>query len=224
MEVKNIALHFPWGAGGNFLRNCLLLDSRFEFDFENRTTEQRYQYLLDFYQQEFDQENWLSLEWGGTRGWLYKKYYRKDNTVDCDTDQPVIFVSHGEDTLVSSLTSNQLIRHILLSPSDPQFIAEMYVSKFPSTDSRQLNGPVFERVHSTLDHIRRFLKTQEQLTLSCNNIKVYDANRLFDNNGYQVIADIAQSLSLQLPTDLVTHLHQLWNNQNKKLHYALFAK
>jgi hypothetical protein len=32
MEIKNIIIHFPWGAGGNFVRNCLLLDIRYHTD------------------------------------------------------------------------------------------------------------------------------------------------------------------------------------------------
>jgi hypothetical protein len=221
MEVKNIVLHFPWGAGGNFLRNCLLLDLRYEFDWVDRTTEQRYQHLVNFYQQCFTQENWLAREWSGSRGWLYQKYYKKDNTFDWNTKQPVIFVSHGEEPLMSSLSGNQSLEHVFLFPSDSQFIAEIYVSKSPKIDSH-LKGSVPERVSNTIDHIHRFCRTQEIFISKCKNPKVYDANRLFDDNGHQLIANIALALSLQIPS--VQLLHQLWNDQNKKLHSTLFPK
>jgi hypothetical protein len=221
VEIKNIVLHFPWGAGGNFVRNCLLLDSRYEFDWEDRTTEQRYQHLVEFYQWNYTQQNWLLKEWAGPRGWLYQKYYKEDHTFNYNTDQPVIFVSHGETALIESMLTTTHLEHVFLTASDPEFIAKTYVSKSPQADGH-LRGTIPERVDSSVHHIKQFSKFVAPLVHSIDNPRMYDANQLFENHGYCTVLDIIHALDFKIESNLIEELHGIWNVQNKKLYRAMF--
>ena len=225
MEVKNVILHFPWGAGGNFIRNCLLLDCRYEFDWSNKTLQQRYQYLVQFYQSVATQENWLNEEWHGPRGYLYSKYY-KNQTIHFSNTCPVIFVSHCEEE-VPSLVDHNSLSHVFLNPSDKQFIAKIYVSKSPTTDGH-LRGSTNERIKQTLWHLGSFeenqIKLKEELIKKNTTTYTYDVNKLFNDDGHLLIQTIAQHLSVEVPMNMGKNLHQLWNGQNKKLYNALFAQ
>lgn len=224
-KIKNIVLHFPWGAGGNFIRNCLLLDDRYEFDHQQNTIEERYNFLVKFYQASVTQENWLDNEWKGPRSFLYTQYYETPVTkiLDWHPHSNVIYISHGQDNEIQSIIDNiELdLNHVFLIPSNKKFITEVYVSKSPKQDGH-LRGTAPERLTNvelyikTLDEAHANLQTQ--LIDQDKPVYNYDVNHLFNDTGYQLVLQIAQDLSVTIPEDLVKQLHNIWLTQTKKLY------
>jgi hypothetical protein len=130
-------------------------------------------------------------------------------------------VSHGETKLIESMLNTAHLEHVFLMASNFEFIAKTYVSKSPQADSH-LKGSVSERVDTSLYHVKKFSKFVAPLVHSISNPHMYDANQLFENNGYSTVLDIIDALDLEIESNLVKDLHGIWNSQNKKLYSAMF--
>ena len=61
------------------------------------------------------------------------------------------------------------------------------------------------------------LKKQNQLNY------VYNIDRLFDSDGFELILDMANHLSMHVTRSMVQDLHQLWINKTKFLHNSFFS-
>ena len=229
MEIKNIVLHFPWGSGGNFIRNCLLLDDRYEFDHVGRNSQERYRYLIDFYQQPTSMSNWLSNEWRGPRGYLYRTYYETPGVkiIHWSAKNNVVYINHCQDNELSSMMDNIFLdlKHVFLIPSDCQLISEIYVSKNPK-DDRHLSGTTVEKIANTTSYIKYLKQNQimllEQLEKQNQTTCSYSVDRLFDENGFELVSDIARDLLIHVPKSMVQNLHQLWINKTKFLYNDFF--
>jgi hypothetical protein len=244
MEIKNIIVHFPWGAGGNFVRNCLLLDTRYEFDRncplaeqrrkfseQNTTTLGRYIFLKEFYQQSFTQDTWLDQEWSSTRGHLYINYYESPGVkiINWHPTKNVIYVSHCSDGELPSIREHSWLdmHHVFLIPSDVQFIAEIYVSKSPQSDGH-LKGSASKRISDVTSHLNQ-LKTEqynllEDLLTQNKACYVYNANLLFDKHGHDLVSNLIAELSLDIPQNAIQELHRIWLSQTKQLYNSFFLK
>jgi hypothetical protein len=229
MEIKNIVLHFPWGAGGNFIRNCLLLDDRYEFDQLGRNSQERYRYLIDFYQRPTSVSNWLDNEWQGPRGYLYRIYYETPGVqiIHWSAKNNVVYITHCQDNELSSIMNSILLdlKHVFLIPVDCQLISEIYVSKNTVND-RHLPGTTVEKIANTTLYIK-YLKEnqmmlQEQLKKQNQTYLVYNVDRLFDENGIELVMDIIKDLSMDIPKIMVEHLYQLWIKKTKLLYNDFF--
>ena len=130
-------------------------------------------------------------------------------------------MSHGETKLIESMLNPAHLEHVFLIASDPEFIAKTYVSKSPQADSH-LKGSVPERVDTSLYHAKNFSKFVAPLVHSISNPRIYDANQLFENDGYSTVLDIIHALDFKIESNLVKELHGIWNAQNKKLYRAMF--
>ena len=54
MAINGVIVYFPWGAGGNFVKNIINIDTQFEFIDDNPnlveyfTKESRYNWLVNY--------------------------------------------------------------------------------------------------------------------------------------------------------------------------------
>jgi hypothetical protein len=228
MEIKNTIIHFPWGAGGNFIRNCLLLDDCYEFDGQHRDTLARYNFLMDYYQQELTQDTWLAREWSGPRGYLYNTYYNTPGIINWSTKNNVIYLNHCQDNEMQSIMDNILLdlKHVFLMPTNLQLIAEIYVSKNPE-DTGHLCGNTVEKIKNTTLYIKYLKENQtmlaEQLKKQNQPNYIYDVDYLFDNNGFELILDIANHLLMNVPRAMAQDLHRLWINKTKFVYNNFFS-
>ena len=232
MEIKNIILHFPWGAGGNFVRNCLLLDKRYEFDHSSRNTEERYKYLLDFYQQPTTSLTWLKNEWRGPRRYLYNTYYENAATIkNWSVGKNVIYLSHCQGNELLPIQDNILLDlyHVFLIPTNTEFISKIYYSKNPNgRENLQFTGSdINEEIKNLILTIEELKTNQiqllEELKQQNKSSYVYNADRLFENNGFELILDIADRLSIHVPQQMVQNLHRIWINKTKFLYNNFFS-
>lgn len=114
MALNGITLYFPWGAGGNLVKNILSLDTEFEFiddkewNEEYPTQESRYVFLKDYYQQDVSSDNWLSREWT-IRHRPHAKYFYMNGIGYWNPDYKLIYDVHGTpEELLSILLDKKL--------------------------------------------------------------------------------------------------------------------
>ncbi|NDH69523.1 MAG: hypothetical protein EBY22_16840, partial [Gammaproteobacteria bacterium] len=98
--MNNIILYFPWGGGGNLVRNIISIDLRFEFlddqwpDRDYPTANSRYEFLLSYYNRPVEPSTWLPREWG-QRGKIQNRYYRDGKIAHWNPGKLLVYDAHG---------------------------------------------------------------------------------------------------------------------------------
>ena len=102
MAVKSIVVYFPWGAGGNLVKNICTLDTKFDwFDqYQYRpavppTQSERYHFMIDYYSVPTTPETWLEREWS-IRGKYLAKYYDQSCIAYWDPEWTTVYECHGQ--------------------------------------------------------------------------------------------------------------------------------
>lgn len=189
--MKGVIVHFPWGAGGNFVRNIITIDPRFDF-FDNKTyrdsyptAADRFNWLKAYYTQPVDSSQWLQREWS-IRQRLHTSYYHNGQIRFWNPDTLVAYDCHGTDLEIAEIVANKPLlchdqyriatgereeqisdwtlqdcNHVFLLPNNAELIAEIYNSKNPTLN--QLNGTLQAKQLAALGAIERM--TQQLGTL-----------------------------------------------------------
>jgi hypothetical protein len=101
MAVKSVIVYWPWGAGGNLVKNICTLDTDFDwFDQEPYRAEvapayaQRVSFMMDYYTNSVGAEGWLEREWSVRTKYL-AKYYDNNCITYWDTACATAYECHG---------------------------------------------------------------------------------------------------------------------------------
>jgi hypothetical protein len=254
--MKGVIVYFPWGAAGNLVRNIITIDPRFDF-FDNLefraaypTAEERFNWLLAYYQQPMDPTKWLQREWS-IRQRLHTCYYTNNTIQFWNPDALVAYDCHGEEHEIDEILANQNLRcydqhristgeraeqistwrlqdcnHVFLLPADTKLIAEIYNSKNPALN--QLNGTLQEKQTAALGAINamsnRLSSLVDPLVTNGGKVGIYTADTLYSATGYKTIYDIVTELRLDITLSQVKTLHSIWLQSTKEVYYNYFNR
>jgi len=168
--MNGVIVYFPWGAGGNLVRNLITIDTRFEFlDDQDPigkypTEDGRYNFLLDYYSKPMDPTTWLPREWS-LRARFHARYYEGGNCVYWNPDSLLVYDVHGGGTEIDNILDSRPLKcydryridrglrseqlsnwalvectHIFLLPSDIPQITKIYNSKNPTINQLENEG------------------------------------------------------------------------------------
>ena len=160
--MDNIILYFPWGGGGNLVRNIISIDTRFEFSDDQwtnghyPTADSRYEFLLNYYNKPVEPSTWLPREWR-LRAKIQSRYYQNGKIVYWNPEKLLVYDAHGSQSDVINILSGRHLKcfnrweincgaaseqlsswtledctHIFLIPSDVSTITKIYNSKNPT--------------------------------------------------------------------------------------------
>jgi hypothetical protein len=196
MALNGVIVYFPWGAGGNFVRNMITMDTRFEFlgdqvpAEEYPLLEDRYKFLLDYYQKAMSPETWLDREWA-IRFRVHAKYYENGAVVYWNPEQLWAVDVHGGGDEVSNILYNRKLKcydrfriekelraeeispwtikqceHIFLMPEsgdDLNLMAEIYNSKNPTINQFGGIADMADRRSSNINAITTMTRKLKEL-------------------------------------------------------------
>ena len=241
MAVNNIIVCFPWGAGGNLIRNIITLDSRFEFCAE---TTDRYKWLLDYYSTPVTSETWLQREWS-IRQQFYNKYYR--GGIEYWNPQWLLaYDCHGTQTEIDAITkNNQLLCYdryqidrnlrseeishwrlqdcefVFVIPQNIDAVTDIYHSKNPSLN--QFTHVVeVERKRHALQTNKVLTKNLLALTSVVANKRIYDAESLLRSPN--CILDIVAKLNLSISQEHIANIHSKWLQSTREIYYNYYNR
>ena len=169
MAVKSIVVYFPWGAGGNLIKNICTLDP--EFDFFNQEQFRpdilpnqidRYRFLLSYYHS--TSSTWTNREWS-IRAKYRSKYYENNCITHWDPAVATAYECSGLTEEIDRVTDSSPLkmydryridkgtakeqlspwslsqcRHVFLLPKDLHLITDIYQSKDPDLEHINPNG------------------------------------------------------------------------------------
>jgi len=116
MAIKHVIVYFPWGAGGNFIKNICTLDIDFDW-FDQQpyrpeippTQSMRYYFMLDYYSKPINPEQWLEHEWS-VRGKYLAKYHNSGQIKYWDPEWATVYELHGTIGGIDSITNAEPLR------------------------------------------------------------------------------------------------------------------
>lgn len=169
MAVKSVVVYFPWGAGGNLIKNICTLDP--EFDFFNQeqfrpdilpSQIERYRFLLSYYHS--TSSTWTNREWS-IRTKYRSKYYENNCIIHWDPAVATAYECNGLIEEIDRITDSSPLtmydryridrgtvmeqlspwslsqcRHVFLLPKDLHLITDIYQSKDPDLEHINPNG------------------------------------------------------------------------------------
>ena len=241
MAVNNIIVYFPWGAGGNLIRNIITLDPRFEFFNDARD---RYTWLLVYYSQPVLSETWLPREWS-IRQKFYNKYY-KGYIAYWNPNWLLAYDCHGTDEEIKALNDNNHLlcydrylidrnmreeqqspwrlkenHHIFLLPKNIELILDVYHSKNPSLNQFD-HIPKIDRKTYTRGEIIKLSTNLRSFADSIPSKQIYVAEDLFQSPN--IILDIVSKLNLNISTQHATTIHAKWLQTTRKVYYNYYNR
>lgn len=258
MAIKPVIVYFPWGAGGNLIKNIISLNSEYDF-FDGRgnrgdysAQETRYNFMLWYYTRPVDQTTWADRE-AELKKKQFGKYYSNniikywDNTCnavyECTGDQSQIDQilkqapldifdrSKVNAGIINEIPSDwQLIdcRHVFLIPQNIQLITDIYSSKnttipwlHPDTPSKSKNAQML--LINKLFNLR-LLELMNTLENQDRFVYKYTADKLFADNGHQLIKNILVDLDIQVANTYTETLHTAWLQDTRKIYRQAYNK
>ena len=172
MALNGVILYFPWGAGGNLVKNILSIDTQFEFiddqpfNGERNTVDARFEFLREYYSRPVSSDNWLDREWA-IRKTPHNKYFYMNGVGYWNPNHKLIYDIHGTPEEIMSITLDQALQHfdrmgilegrcqeqtspwtiqecnhVFLMADDIQHFVDIYASKNPDLDK---NHPKFNQ-------------------------------------------------------------------------------
>jgi hypothetical protein len=259
MAVKPVIVYWPWGAGGNLIKNICTLDTKFDwFDYQPYKSEtpidqqERYRFMLDYYNVTVGPELWLDREWS-IRSKYLAKYYDQSCIAYWDPTCVTAYECHGqieEINRIVSATPLQIFdrtrinlgeiveqaspwslaecRHVFLLPQDLHSITDIYQSKNPKLNQINPNGtPEERRKQAFIINRLMTLRLQELadvLTSQGRLVYKYTADQLFGSAGSQLVTSIISDLQLDIATDIVASVHQAWLTNTQQVYQQYWNK
>jgi hypothetical protein len=258
MDLNSVIVYFPWGGGGNLVKNIISLDPRFEFydDQEFRgvypTVADRYQWMLAYYSRPVQPSTWLQREWS-IRASSHRQYYSNGVATYWNPDQLTVYDIHGTEEEIQGLMLNpqmlcydrykithegrpeqfspwhiQDCQHIFLLPDSIQLITQIYNSKNPTLNQLESEGDLLcrraraEIINTTMT--QRLVAFNEHLKLNSKPVIEYCADKLYGDTGHNILLDIVKRLELDVPTEYVTNLHNIWLRSTRDVYRSYFDK
>jgi hypothetical protein len=247
MAVNSVIVYFPWGAGGNLVRNVIGLSTEFEFiddqlsNSNYPTLESRYQYLVEYYQKPVTSEDWLQREWA-IRQPVHNRYFSSNGIGYWNPDYKLVYDIHGtEDEINSILADRQLecfdrsgiaegrireqlspwtvqqCNHVFLLPNNLAVFNKIYTSKNPK---QSLNVAATENAV----YVKRLQQLVDTLKSNHRQVSVHQAELLFCDTGYLLLEEICSSINLSIPLNFLKDIHAIWLQSTRDLYYNTHNK
>ena len=241
MAVNNVVVCFPWGAGGNLIRNIINLDPQFEFCTDDAD---RYKWLYDYYSTPVTSETWLQREWS-IRQQFYNKYYRGGITY-WNPDCLLAYDCHGTSTEIAAIEKNDHLLcydrykidrnqrpdqvstwrlpdcdYIFILPSNIDTITDIYHSKNPSLNQFSHTVEV-ERKKYALDKNIELTKNLQALADKLTNKNTYIAEDLFKSPN--IIIDVTLKLKLNISVQQIENIHSKWLQSTREVYYNYYNR
>ena len=244
--MNNIIVFFPLGAGGNFVRNLITLDTRYEFLDDSEfykdypTTLSRYVFLQDYYSRAVDSGTWLEREWS-TRTALHQRYFENNNIAYWNPRARVVYLIHGDGIEMQSILEDRRLSnfdkssialgndseaitetglksctHVFITPSDIDLITQIYISK--NAKLNQFAG----NVAAAYEHNRLLQATLDEYRAACPIHINIESESLF--RSADTLCKLMSLLDVQVPTEMIRKLHSLWLQSTKQLYYNTYIE
>ena len=258
--MNNVIVHFPWGAGGNLIRNFITLDTRFEFldDTDNPreypTVQERYDWLLGYYEKHITSDTWLRREWD-IRQKLYNRYYL-GGIAYWNPNKLLAYDCHGNENEIKSITSGELLRaydryridqglapeqfsswtlkecsHIFLLPEDPvqlNLINEIYNSKNPVVNQFHYLNTIEEKraaiATANAEMNYNLHRLSAELVFENQSVQKYTTGNLYNGQGAKIIQQVISTLGLQIPFEFVQPIYDVWLQSTHEVYYNYFNR
>ena len=167
--MKDVIIYFPWGAGGDFLKNVITVNPEFDFNDDKEFTdeinpsfESRYQFFLNYYKPVLGEE-WSHREWQ-IRKKFFGRYYEAGGIRYWNPWARTVFDCYGSPEELERILSNERLhcydrtrinrgeiadeisdytlkecKHVFLIPTNVRLITDIYCSKDPSLNQFSAN-------------------------------------------------------------------------------------
>lgn len=226
MAVNNIIVYFPWGAGGNLIKNLCSIDYSFDFfdehDFRlpDQSPQERFEFLIDYYYRPISDDEWLKREWA-----IRKKYsakYHNNGTIQYwDPAYRTMYECHGlEEELAGILAPTPLrcfdrtridageiadtpspwlladCQHVFLLPDNIQLITDIYHSKNSRLEQLHPNTPDASKK-------KHLFLLNRLMTLRLENF-----SKTLEDRGCEVYKYCADTLFTDAGAQLINHIFQ----------------
>lgn len=162
--MNNVIIYFPWGAGGNLIKNIASIDTTIDFFDENpfripeQSSKDRYEFFVEYYSKSIPPDKWLEREWAVRKKYT-AKYHENIRIAYWDPSCRTVYECHGsEEELAGIIDPSPLLcydrtrinagelldrpspwqltdcEHVFLFPKNLQLITEIYHSKNPKLE------------------------------------------------------------------------------------------
>lgn len=245
MEVKNIIVYFPWGAGGNLLQNILSLAPGYQMiSHTGDDVDDKESFLLDYYGKDITPETWLKREWS-IRGYYSNRYYNFEVPGYWNPEFNLVYATHGENRMIGKLSDNRLLEHwdrynveqgnipeqhcpetthnlthIFLIPDDYQLTANIYQSKNPDLSQlKEVTDPhlrKMEALQSIITQCKNLYKLEKKLSELGKNVFHLRAEDLLTSSGVDSIMNLITKLGLDINASTVRQVHTLWLDSTRE--------
>jgi hypothetical protein len=161
-------VYWPWGAGGNLVKNICTVDTEFDW-FDQQpyrpsvplSQHERYQFMLDYYRIAITPETWLEREWS-IRSKYTAKYYEQGRIAYWDPDWATVYECHGQveeiDSIIASkplllydrtqINSGQLVEQpSTWTPQDCKHVFLLPANLHLITDIYQSKNPTLNQIN-----------------------------------------------------------------------------
>jgi len=236
-----VVVCFPWGAGGNLVRNIISLDSRYEFCSE---TDHRYQWLLDYYREPVTPDTWLKREWS-IRQQFYNRYY-SGGIAYWNPDWLLAYDCHGTDQEIKIIQQNHQLpcydryridqglrpeqtspwhlqdcEYIFVIAKNIETITSIYYSKNPVLNQFS-HVDESQRQHHALSTNQQLNKNLIDLSNTIKNKHVYCAEDLLASS--DLVLDVVSKLKLSIPKENIETIHSTWLKSTHEVYYNYYNR
>tara|TARA_A100001011_G_C13844472_1_gene648312 strand:- start:7 stop:642 length:636 start_codon:yes stop_codon:yes gene_type:complete len=201
--MNHVILHYPFGGGGNFVKNCINLDQHYDSYWSTNREESLINYYLD------NSDSWLEREWR-VRSHLLKHY---DGPVLKSIPQDVNLVldCHGDKKEYNFFLKNTLpgnLKHIFLLPDDIDWLNKLYLSKLGNASDLSEE----QTIHNNNLNFSRLLKIKKHLQVK----EHFVVEQLFKTP--DVVLEIIRFLKCRADRKTVIRCWEIWVEQTAKLY------
>ena len=254
MEINNVIVYFPWGAGGNFIQNVLSLAPGYQMlSYTGDDVENKVEFIKEYYSQDVTPATWLRREWS-TRVYFGNRYCNGESPAYWNPEYSLVYTTHGENRMMDSLNSDTKLKHwdrynvklgnipeqlchisthdfchVFMIPDNIEQTTKVYHSKNPDlTQLRKDNEDDYVKFYEALTiNIRQCInlyKLRNTLVENGKHVVNISPDRLLTDEGYLAIIELTNNLHLTIDVDIIKQLHELWLTATRKCYTAFHKK
>lgn len=242
--MDHMIVHFPMGAGGNFIKNIISLAPNYEMLNATREVVDEHDkagFMSWYYSQPVTADTWLVREWEIRTG-LYARYYVNNKITYWNPDRFIVYDTHGvsEDELAHNLlhwdrykVDTGIIKeqvspweaidciHICINVADIGLINKIYNSKNPLINQFNTLPTLQERIiafsetnNTSYNKVLALQNTHQTLQLLAEDLLTSPDSTI----------SLIKTLGLNIDVDLIASLHSQWLQSTKEVYYNYYKE